>query len=500
MLSRSAARPKCSSSATAMKYRAWRTSTIRSGRLSSCSGSKSDLHYIDAVGSTGSMTSESIASDRLRGARFRGRVRRPGRPRPGPGQAGFLPVWGHPKIVGFAVTVQLEPYVPGPSGAHIGATAVAGATEHRRDRCRQRRAHRRLLLGRPPQPGRHAEGRPRRRRGRCLPGRERSPRTRIPGLRQGADSRHRTRPAPAAVHRRARPVRRGHRHARVTWSSRTKPASSSSPRRNAEEVLEKATGHRGPGTGHRRRPPRPASPCTRPCATRAWPEPPRKTTDEHQHTNDVVARLAALPTASHLRCPGLPRRPRHPARACAPDLRFPGRRTGLYGAVRTGRNRTRQRGRLPRRRPARGHRAHRQQRAHRRHGLGRHHDRDRRRPRDRAAPSSTASAGTSSPPWNRTTRSSAAAGSCAPARTGYASWRWGRKLTINDVRISPNDIICGDSDGALAVPAAYAERVAEIAERIEDTEAKIIAAVKAGSTLVQARADLGYHDLQWRKA
>jgi regulator of RNase E activity RraA len=45
-----------------------------------------------------------------------------------PGQAGFLPVWGHPKIVGFAVTVQLEPYVPGPSGAHIGTTAVAGAT------------------------------------------------------------------------------------------------------------------------------------------------------------------------------------------------------------------------------------------------------------------------------------------------------------------------------------------------------------------------------------
>ena len=45
-----------------------------------------------------------------------------------PGQAGFLPVWGHPKIAGFAVTVQLEPYAPGPTGAHIGATAVAGAS------------------------------------------------------------------------------------------------------------------------------------------------------------------------------------------------------------------------------------------------------------------------------------------------------------------------------------------------------------------------------------
>ncbi|SDX49331.1 Regulator of RNase E activity RraA [Arthrobacter sp. cf158] len=46
-----------------------------------------------------------------------------------PGQAGFLPVWGTPKIVGFAVTVQLEPYVPGPSGAHIGATAVSAAND-----------------------------------------------------------------------------------------------------------------------------------------------------------------------------------------------------------------------------------------------------------------------------------------------------------------------------------------------------------------------------------
>ncbi|MFP3462933.1 RraA family protein [Arthrobacter globiformis] len=75
-----------------------------------------------------------------------------------------------------------------------------------------------------------------------------------------------------------------------------------------------------------------------------------------------------------------------------------------------------------------------------------------------------------------------------------------KPVTINDVQISPLDIICGDADGALAVPAACAEEIAEIAERIEDVEARIIEAVKAGSTLVQARADLGYHDLQTRKA
>jgi regulator of RNase E activity RraA len=75
-----------------------------------------------------------------------------------------------------------------------------------------------------------------------------------------------------------------------------------------------------------------------------------------------------------------------------------------------------------------------------------------------------------------------------------------KPVTINDVQISPLDIICGDADGALAVPSARAEEIAEIAERIEDVEARIIEAVKAGSTLVQARADLGYHDLQTRKA
>lgn len=71
-------------------------------------------------------------------------------------------------------------------------------------------------------------------------------------------------------------------------------------------------------------------------------------------------------------------------------------------------------------------------------------------------------------------------------------------LTINDVGISPADIICGDADGVLAVPSECAERVADIAEGIEETENKIVAAVKNGSTLVQARRDFGYHDLQWK--
>ena len=44
-----------------------------------------------------------------------------------PGQPGFLPLWGWPKVVGFAATVQMEPWAPGPGGAHLGTPAVAAA-------------------------------------------------------------------------------------------------------------------------------------------------------------------------------------------------------------------------------------------------------------------------------------------------------------------------------------------------------------------------------------
>ncbi|MEV7892032.1 RraA family protein [Streptomyces sp. NPDC002817] len=40
------------------------------------------------------------------------------------GAGGIRPVWGHATVVGFAVTVGLEPRTEGPAGAHIATTAV----------------------------------------------------------------------------------------------------------------------------------------------------------------------------------------------------------------------------------------------------------------------------------------------------------------------------------------------------------------------------------------
>ena len=135
--------------------------------------------------STGSMTSQASLLERfaaLDSAAVSDALDALGLP---PGQAGFLPVWGTPKIAGFAVTVQLEPYVPGPSGAHIGATAVADANSSNVIVVANDGPHRRVLLGRAPQPGRVPQRRPRRRRRRRLPRRPRGPRDRLPGLRQG---------------------------------------------------------------------------------------------------------------------------------------------------------------------------------------------------------------------------------------------------------------------------------------------------------------------------
>lgn len=71
-----------------------------------------------------------------------------------------------------------------------------------------------------------------------------------------------------------------------------------------------------------------------------------------------------------------------------------------------------------------------------------------------------------------------------------------KPVAISGVQVCPNDIILADDTGAVCIPDAVAEKVADIAESIEKTEQAIIAEVKNGSTLKEARAKLGYHHLQ----
>jgi regulator of RNase E activity RraA len=75
----------------------------------------------------------------------------------------------------------------------------------------------------------------------------------------------------------------------------------------------------------------------------------------------------------------------------------------------------------------------------------------------------------------------------------------GEPVTIAGIEIRPGALVCADADGVVAFPAAAAEQITETAERIERTEAAIVAAARAGSTLRAARARFGYHTLQTRQ-
>src|SRR5882757_343026 len=72
-------------------------------------------------------------------------------------------------------------------------------------------------------------------------------------------------------------------------------------------------------------------------------------------------------------------------------------------------------------------------------------------------------------------------------------------VSVGGIRVEPGDLLLGDGDGVVVVPAARADEVLETAERIDLAEAGIRAAVEAGTPLGEARRAAGYHDLQRRR-
>jgi regulator of RNase E activity RraA len=68
--------------------------------------------------------------------------------------------------------------------------------------------------------------------------------------------------------------------------------------------------------------------------------------------------------------------------------------------------------------------------------------------------------------------------------------------TLGDVQVRPNDVVIGTDDGVLVVPNDRAEQVLDVARSISAAEEKIIAAVKSGSRLDEARKAHNYHHLQ----
>jgi len=69
-------------------------------------------------------------------------------------------------------------------------------------------------------------------------------------------------------------------------------------------------------------------------------------------------------------------------------------------------------------------------------------------------------------------------------------------LLVDGVTIHPGDMVCADEDGVVVVAAERADEVASVAAEVERVEAAIVAIVRDGATLREARSSNGYHTLQ----
>lgn len=69
-------------------------------------------------------------------------------------------------------------------------------------------------------------------------------------------------------------------------------------------------------------------------------------------------------------------------------------------------------------------------------------------------------------------------------------------VALGDVQVRPGDIVVGDDDGVVVVPAHRLTEVLDLAESIGATEDEIAKAILAGDTIAEARARFGYHTLQ----
>jgi 4-hydroxy-4-methyl-2-oxoglutarate aldolase len=73
------------------------------------------------------------------------------------------------------------------------------------------------------------------------------------------------------------------------------------------------------------------------------------------------------------------------------------------------------------------------------------------------------------------------------------------KISLGEVAVVPGDILCGDFDGIVVVPQERLDEVVAAAREIEDAEDAIRESIKKGMTLLEARTQFNYHQLQSRR-
>lgn len=72
-------------------------------------------------------------------------------------------------------------------------------------------------------------------------------------------------------------------------------------------------------------------------------------------------------------------------------------------------------------------------------------------------------------------------------------------VKLSGVQVHPGDIILADDSGVIVIPQQMEDRVASIAEEIDEKEQIINSLVSQGYKLKEARAKTGYHKLQTRE-
>jgi len=75
----------------------------------------------------------------------------------------------------------------------------------------------------------------------------------------------------------------------------------------------------------------------------------------------------------------------------------------------------------------------------------------------------------------------------------------GVPVKLADTRVNPDDILFGDADGVVVVPADRAADVLAVASEISAAEERIRALLADGLRLDEARAQLSYHKLQTKR-
>jgi len=71
--------------------------------------------------------------------------------------------------------------------------------------------------------------------------------------------------------------------------------------------------------------------------------------------------------------------------------------------------------------------------------------------------------------------------------------------SLGEIRVNPGDLILGDGDGIVVIAQQHEETILKAANEIDQAEERIREAIGKGASLLEARTQMGYHQLQSRR-